>query len=119
MTLGQNICRLRTERGLSQGDLADALGVSRQSISKWETDASVPELEKLRRLSELFHISLDAQRRKGSQREKQRLAVRVRSQRSASIPQPMRMPPTSRWVFAALWGMGGSPGSSGRERSRR
>ena len=60
MTLGQNICRLRTERGLSQGDLADALGVSRQSISKWETDASVPELEKLRRLSELFHISLDA-----------------------------------------------------------
>ena len=60
MTLGQNICRLRTERGLSQGDLADALGVSRQSISKWETDASTPELEKLRRLSELFHISLDA-----------------------------------------------------------
>ena len=47
MTLGQNICRLRTERGLSQGDLADALDVSRQSISKWETDASVPELEKL------------------------------------------------------------------------
>ena len=60
MTLGQNICRLRTERGLSQGDLADALDVSRQSISKWETDASIPELEKLLRLSELFHISLDA-----------------------------------------------------------
>ena len=59
MTLGQNICRLRTERGLSQGDLADALEVSRQSISKWETDASVPELEKLLRLSELFHITLD------------------------------------------------------------
>ena len=59
MTLGQNICRLRTEQGLSQGDLADALEVSRQSISKWETDASVPELEKLLRLSELFHITLD------------------------------------------------------------
>ena len=59
MTLGQNICRLRTEQGLSQGDLADALDVSRQSISKWETDASVPELEKLLRLSELFHITLD------------------------------------------------------------
>lgn len=59
MTLGQNICRLRTERSLSQGDLADALEVSRQSISKWETDASVPELEKLLRLSELFHITLD------------------------------------------------------------
>ena len=59
MTLGQNICRLRTERGLSQGDLADALDVSRQSISKWETDASVPELEKLLRLSGLFQVSLD------------------------------------------------------------
>ena len=59
MTLGQNICRLRTERGLSQGDLADTLEVSRQSISKWETDASIPELEKLLRLSELFHITLD------------------------------------------------------------
>ena len=59
MTLGQNICRLRTKRGLSQGDLADALDVSRQSISKWETDASIPELEKLLRLSELFHITLD------------------------------------------------------------
>ena len=59
MTLGQNICRLRTEQGLSQGDLADALDVSRQSISKWETDASIPELEKLLRLSELFLITLD------------------------------------------------------------
>ena len=59
MTLGQNIYRLRTERGLSQGDLAEALDVSRQSISKWETDGSVPELEKLLRLSELFHITLD------------------------------------------------------------
>lgn len=59
MTLGQNISRLRTEQGLSQGDLAEALDVSRQSISKWETDASIPELEKLLRLSELFHITLD------------------------------------------------------------
>ena len=40
MTLGQNICRLRTERGLSQGDLADALGVTRQAVSKWETGVS-------------------------------------------------------------------------------
>ena len=59
MTLGQHISRLRTEQGLSQGDPAEALDVSRQSISKWETDASIPELEKLLRLSELFHITLD------------------------------------------------------------
>ena len=59
MTLGQNIARLRAQKRLSQGDLAEALGVSRQSISKWETDASVPELEKLVKLSALFEVSLD------------------------------------------------------------
>lgn len=59
MTLGQNIARLRTQKNLSQGDLADALEVSRQSVSKWETDASIPELDKLLRLAELFGVTLD------------------------------------------------------------
>ena len=60
MTLGENIVRLRTQKNWSQGDLADALGISRQSVSKWETDASVPELDKLMKLSELFGVTLDA-----------------------------------------------------------
>ena len=59
MTLGQNIARLRAQKNLSQGDLADALEVSRQSVSKWETDASIPELDKLLRLAELFGVTLD------------------------------------------------------------
>lgn len=59
MSLGTTISRLRAEKKLSQGDLADALGVSRQSVSKWETDASVPELDKLIKLSQLFGITLD------------------------------------------------------------
>ena len=59
MTLGQNIARLRTQKNLSQGDLADALDISRQSVSKWETDASIPELDKLLRLAELFGVMLD------------------------------------------------------------
>lgn len=59
MTLGENITALRTKAGLSQGDLADALEVSRQSVSKWETDASTPELDKLLRLAELFGVTLD------------------------------------------------------------
>lgn len=59
MSLGTTISRLRAEKKLSQGDLADALGVSRQSVSKWETDASVPELDKLVKLSQLFGITLD------------------------------------------------------------
>ena len=59
MTLGQTIHRLRLEHGLSQADLADRLEVSRQSISKSETDASVPELDKLIALSKIFGVTLD------------------------------------------------------------
>lgn len=58
-TLGQRIAAMRGARGMSQGDLAEALEVSRQSVSKWETDASIPELGKLVQLSELFEVSLD------------------------------------------------------------
>ena len=59
MSLGTNISRLRAEHHLSQGDLAEALAVSRQSVSKWETDSSVPDLDKLVKLSQLFGVSLD------------------------------------------------------------
>ncbi len=59
MTLGENIARLRAQKGWSQGDLADALNVSRQSVSKWETDGSIPELDRLVQMSELFGITLD------------------------------------------------------------
>lgn len=59
MNLGERIYQLRTQNNLSQGDLADALDVSRQSISKWETGGSVPELDKLIKLSQLFGVTLD------------------------------------------------------------
>lgn len=59
MNLHETIYRLRTQRGLSQLELAEALEVSRQSISKWETGAAVPELDKLVKLSDVFGITLD------------------------------------------------------------
>lgn len=59
MNLGENIYRLRTEKNMSQGDLADALEVSRQSVSKWENNSAVPELDKLKRMSQLFGVTLD------------------------------------------------------------
>ncbi len=59
MTLGSNIQRLRKEHNMSQGDLADALDISRQSVSKWETDTATPDLDKLLKLSEIFAITLD------------------------------------------------------------
>lgn len=59
MTLGERILQYRTARSWSQEDLADLLDVSRQSVSKWETDASTPDLDKIVRLSEIFEVSLD------------------------------------------------------------
>ena len=59
MNLGENIYRLRSERGMSQEALAAALEVSRQSVSKWENNSAVPELEKLIKMSEVFGVTLD------------------------------------------------------------
>ena len=59
MCVGETIYRLRRERNLSQGDLADRLNVSRQSVSRWETGGAVPELDKLIRMSHLFGVTLD------------------------------------------------------------
>ena len=58
MTLGQRIAQKRKEQGLSQEALGDRLGVSRQSIYKWESDTALPEVEKLVTLSRLFGVSV-------------------------------------------------------------
>ena len=59
MKLHEKIYHLRTEKKLSQGDLAEILNVSRQSVSKWETGASVPDLDKLLKMSDLFGVTMD------------------------------------------------------------
>lgn len=102
MTLGETIHQLRTSRGMSQGDLADALEVSRQSVSKWETDASVPDLDKLVRLSRLFDVTLDqlvcgaeAQPKEGGET------------RESEIPEEKKNPtPVRRIVGAVLLAVG-------------
>lgn len=59
MTLGEKLVRARKEKNITQEQLADYLGVSRQSVSKWESDIAYPETEKLVRMSTLFECSLD------------------------------------------------------------
>ena len=59
MKLEENIYRLRMSHGLSQESLAELLGVSRQSVSKWETGTSVPDLDKLIKLCDIFGVTLD------------------------------------------------------------
>lgn len=57
--LSEKIYTLRRKNGLSQEQLAEKIGVSRQAISKWEGGLSTPELDKLKALSECFQVTID------------------------------------------------------------
>lgn len=59
MTLGEKLQTLRKSRGMSQEQLAEQAAVSRQAVSKWELGESVPELEKVVLLSEVFGVTTD------------------------------------------------------------
>ena len=59
MNLGNSLFHARKKCGLSQEDVAEKLGVSRQTVSKWETDETVPDIRQAKKLSVLYHTSLD------------------------------------------------------------
>ncbi len=59
MSLGEKLLDLRKKAGLSQEEVAEKTGVSRQTVSKWETDQTVPELIKAKLLSQLYNVSYD------------------------------------------------------------
>ncbi len=59
MNLGNNLFKARKKAGLSQETVAEKLGVSRQTISKWETDETVPDIYQSKKLAKLYNLSLD------------------------------------------------------------
>lgn len=59
MNLAEKIMKHRKQKGWSQEELAEQLDISRQSVSKWESSASIPDLDKIIRLSEIFGVSTD------------------------------------------------------------
>lgn len=59
MSISERIRVLRKKNGLSQEQLADKLGVSRQAVSKWESETSFPDIEKIVLMSEIFDVSTD------------------------------------------------------------
>ena len=60
MDFANRLYSLRRQRGMSQEDLAAAVEVTRQTVSKWETGDSTPDMERLMALAKVFDISLDA-----------------------------------------------------------
>ncbi len=59
MSIGNRIQQMRIENGLTQEQLAEKLAVSRQSVSKWEMDQSLPEIDKVVQMSRLFSVGTD------------------------------------------------------------
>ena len=59
MSLGNSLFNARKKSGLSQEEVAEKLGVSRQTISKWELDETLPDIRQSKRLSVLYHLTLD------------------------------------------------------------
>ncbi len=59
MTFAKKLKSIRKQAGLSQEQLAEKLGVSRQAVTKWETDAGIPDIENIMAISALFDISID------------------------------------------------------------
>ena len=59
MSFGENLQFYRKRRSITQEQLAEQLGVSRQTVSKWEADSSYPEMEKILQLCDMFGCSMD------------------------------------------------------------
>ena len=59
MGFGENLMRSRKKSGLSQEEVAAKLGVSRQTVSKWELGETLPDIQQAKKLSTLYHITLD------------------------------------------------------------
>lgn len=59
MNLGNNLFQARKKTGLSQEMVAEKLGVSRQTISKWETDETIPDIYQSKKMAKLYNLTLD------------------------------------------------------------
>lgn len=59
MNLSENLKKIRKENNLSQEQLAEKLGVSRQAVSKWESNQAYPEMDKVVQLAQMFHLNID------------------------------------------------------------
>lgn len=59
MRLGESLAQARKKAGLTQEAVAEKLGVSRQTISKWETDETLPDIRQSKKLADLYQVTLD------------------------------------------------------------
>ena len=103
MNTENNLAQARRQKGLSQEEVAEALDVSRQAVSRWETGAAAPTTDNLIRLSQLYGVSLDALIRSGPLPQPEVVPVETAAE-TETLPAPegagrRRLP---RWALAGL-----------------
>lgn len=59
MKFSEKLIELRKQKGLSQEDLGNMIDVSRQTVSKWEAEQTIPEVDKVKELSKVFNVSIE------------------------------------------------------------
>ena len=98
MELAEKLIRLRKENGMSQEELADRLGVSRQAVSRWEQGSTYPDIPNLRKLMKVFGVSADY------------LVGSSETEKRGQMPEPMERPrPGFDWranrflIVAGIW----------------
>lgn len=89
MKLSERLLQLRTERDVSQIELAEALNVSRQAVSRWETGQSTPSAEKLQFLAEFYGVTLD----------ELFYSVEGKPKAQKAAPQATGEKPKRKWVY--------------------
>lgn len=94
MTIGETIQRLRTKRRLSQEQLAELVGVSRQAVSKWELNAALPDTDKLVPLARALGVSVDE------------LLGNVSENGVSATPSPERPPGQPDWLATHWYWLG-------------
>ena len=89
MTFGEKIKSLREQNGITQDELAERLYVTRTAVSKWENDKGLPSIDTLKRIAELFGVTLDEP---GLGRRRKKREARG-GQRGTALPRPRNMLP--------------------------
>lgn len=105
MKLDEKLVHLRKEKGLTQLELAEAVKVSRQAVSKWESGGGTPSTENLRGLSELYGVSVDYLLNEEEQKPEN---GNVPKDESGNNPTPVREERRRvpiKWIVVALAGL--------------
>lgn len=98
MTLGQRIKKEREQRQWTQDYLAETLNVSRQAVSKWESDNAYPDIDRLVQISNLFNVTLDSLI-KGDESLKKSITINKSYNESNGFWQFMR---SSGWIMVVI-----------------